>query len=75
MGKVFVGHDWAEAHHDIELQDDQGKVLPQQCPLPPGECARSVTARDRRSTSDHLAHRGGHRAGDVPGCSVPFLFG
>jgi transposase len=24
---LFVGNDWAEAHHDIELQDDQGKVL------------------------------------------------
>ena len=24
---LFVGDDWAEAHHDIELQDDQGRVL------------------------------------------------
>lgn len=24
---LFLGDDWAEAHHDIELQDDQGKVL------------------------------------------------
>jgi hypothetical protein len=24
---LFVGNDWAEAHHDIELQDDQGRVL------------------------------------------------
>ena len=24
---LFVGNDWAEAHHDIELQDQQGKVL------------------------------------------------
>lgn len=24
---LFVGNDWAEAHHDIELQDEQGKVL------------------------------------------------
>lgn len=27
MGKVFVGHDWAEAHHDIHVQDDQGQRL------------------------------------------------
>lgn len=24
---LFVGDDWAEEHHDIELQDDTGKVL------------------------------------------------
>lgn len=24
---LFLGDDWAEAHHDIELQDAQGKVL------------------------------------------------
>jgi len=24
---LFLGNDWAEAHHDIELQDDQGRVL------------------------------------------------
>jgi transposase len=24
---LFVGDDWAEAHHDIELQDEQGRVL------------------------------------------------
>jgi transposase len=27
MGKVFVGHDWAEAHHDIHIEDDQGHRL------------------------------------------------
>lgn len=27
MGKVFVGHDWAEAHHDVHVEDDQGKRL------------------------------------------------
>ena len=27
MGKVFVGHDWAEAHHDIHVEDDQGQQL------------------------------------------------
>ena len=24
---LFLGDDWAEAHHDIELQDDQGQML------------------------------------------------
>ena len=27
MAKVFVGHDWAEAHHDVHVQDDQGHRL------------------------------------------------
>ena len=27
MGKVFVGHDWAEAHHDVHVEDDQGRRL------------------------------------------------
>ena len=27
MGRVFVGHDWAEAHHDIYIEDDEGKRL------------------------------------------------
>ena len=24
---LFVGDDWAEGHHDIEIVDDQGKML------------------------------------------------
>lgn len=24
---LYLGDDWAEAHHDIELQDGQGRVL------------------------------------------------
>jgi hypothetical protein len=24
---LFVGDDWAEAHHDVEVQDEQGRVL------------------------------------------------
>ena len=27
MTKVFVGHDWAEAHHDIYVEDEQGHRL------------------------------------------------
>ncbi|MDQ6698366.1 MAG: hypothetical protein M3Z46_13000, partial [Actinomycetota bacterium] len=21
---IFIGHDWAEAHHDVEVQDEAG---------------------------------------------------
>ena len=31
MGKVFVGHDWAEAHHDIHVQDRDGRRLAAGC--------------------------------------------
>ena len=27
MGEVFVGHDWAEDHHDIHIQDSEGRQL------------------------------------------------
>jgi hypothetical protein len=27
MGKVFVGHDWAEAHHDVFMEDGVGRRL------------------------------------------------
>ncbi|MDP1820762.1 MAG: IS110 family transposase [Acidimicrobiales bacterium] len=27
MGKVFVGHDWAEAHHDVFVEDGDGRRL------------------------------------------------
>jgi len=27
VGMVFVGHDWAEAHHDVYVEDGQGKRL------------------------------------------------
>ena len=27
MGKVFVGHDWAEAHHDVHVEDGDGQRL------------------------------------------------
>ena len=27
MARVFVGHDWAEAHHDVFVQDAAGKRL------------------------------------------------
>ncbi len=27
MGQVFVGHDWAEIHHDIYIEDTNGARL------------------------------------------------
>ena len=27
MGKVFVGHDWAEAHHEVHVEDAEGRRL------------------------------------------------
>jgi hypothetical protein len=27
VGKVFVGHDWAEAHHDVFVEDEAGREL------------------------------------------------
>lgn len=27
MGRVFVGHDWAEDHHDVFVEDDSGRRL------------------------------------------------
>ena len=32
---LFLGDDWAESHHDIELQDERGRVL-KRCRLPEG---------------------------------------
>ena len=27
MVKVFVGHDWAETHHDLHIEDEHGTRL------------------------------------------------
>jgi len=27
VSKVFVGHDWAEAHHDVHVEDENGRQL------------------------------------------------
>ena len=35
MARVFVGHDWAEAHHDVHLEDEEGRPL-HQSRLPEG---------------------------------------
>jgi transposase len=35
MGEVFVGHDWAEAHHDVYVEDEAGRRL-ERARLPEG---------------------------------------
>lgn len=35
MGRVFVGHDWAEAHHDVFVEDEHGARL-ERARLPEG---------------------------------------
>ena len=35
MGRVFVGHDWAEAHHDVFVEDETGARL-ERARLPEG---------------------------------------
>jgi hypothetical protein len=27
VAKVFVGHDWAEAHHDVLIEDGEGRRM------------------------------------------------
>jgi hypothetical protein len=38
---VFVGDDWAEDHHDVELVDAEGRRL-RRARLPDGPVGRSV---------------------------------
>ena len=47
---LFLGDDWAEAHHDVELQDDQGRVLVRRR-LPEGVAG---IARLHALIADHL---------------------
>lgn len=48
---LFLGDDWAEAHHDVELQDEQGRVLKRRR-LPEGV---SGLAQLHELIADHLA--------------------
>lgn len=48
---LFLGDDWAEAHHDIELQDEQGRVLKRRR-LPEGVAGLT---RLHELIADHLA--------------------
>ena len=48
---LFVGNDWAEAHHDIEIEDDEGRVLVRRrLPGGGGRAGRRCT----RWSRDHL---------------------
>lgn len=51
---LFLGDDWAEAHHDIELQDDQGKVLARRR-LPEGVAAEAFARAWSRWPTVRLA--------------------
>ena len=50
MGQVFVGHDWAEDHHDIEIRDGQGRRLGR-ARLPEGV---EAVARFHALVSEHV---------------------
>lgn len=52
---LFVGNDWAEAHHDIEIEDDDGRVLVR-CRLPEGVAG---LAGLHSVIGDHLGEDGG----------------
>jgi hypothetical protein len=47
---LFVGDDWAEAHHDIEIEDDQGRLLVRRR-LPEGVAGMAVL---HALVGDHL---------------------
>ena len=44
---LFIGDDWAEAHHDIEIEDDSGRVLARRR-LPEGLAGITTLARAGR---------------------------
>ncbi len=50
---LFIGDDWAEAHHDIEILDEQGKVLARRR-LPEGVAG---IAQLHELVADHLGDR------------------
>ena len=52
---LFLGDDWAEAHHDVELQDEQGRVLARRR-LPEGVVG---LAQLHALIADHLGEDGG----------------
>ena len=45
---LFLGNDWAEAHHDIELQDEHGRVLARRR-LPKGVQGLALLLNERRA--------------------------
>ena len=45
--RLFVGDDWAEDHHDIEVMDEAGKVLAKKR-LPEGVAGMAAAARADR---------------------------
>ena len=47
---LFIGDDWAEAHHDIEIEDDSGRLLARRR-LPEGLAGITDRARAGRRAS------------------------
>lgn len=45
--RLFVGDDWAEDHHDVEVMDASGRRLAK-ARLPEGVAGDDPAARDRR---------------------------
>jgi hypothetical protein len=64
---LFVGDDWAEAHHDIEIEDESGRVLVRRR-LPEG-LAGITTLHERvtvvRTATSRPHWRGSPRPGGV----------
>jgi hypothetical protein len=55
--RLFVGDDWAEDHHDVEVMDETGTVLEAEAGAP------SVAVKRNRAAGGRRQHRGllGHR--------------
>jgi hypothetical protein len=51
---IFVGDDWAEGHHDVEVQDDRGRRLAK-ARLPEGVAG---VARLHALIAEHLGRDG-----------------
>jgi hypothetical protein len=59
---LFVGDDWAEDHHDVELLDDSGRRLGRAS----GDRARSASLCRRRPARRRAAHHRTARYGPLP---------
>jgi hypothetical protein len=60
---LFVGDDWAEAHHDIEIGNDEGPVVP-------GGGYRRAWRTDPRAIVAVTPHRENSGTGEMPDLRV-----
>ena len=56
---LFVGDDWAEAHHDIEIQDASGRVLVRRR-LPEGPAGMVRLHEPIADHAEHVSDQAGH---------------